>query len=134
MKINGSCLCGEIEFEISTPFSAFTHCYCSRCRKATGSGRSSVLITNPDQLRWKKGEEKLSRYDLPSASSFATSFCSLCGSPLPRLSRKGDFAVLPAGALDNELPVNPECHEHFNSKASWIVLDETNLPIHVGDA
>ncbi len=132
MKLNGSCLCGEIKFEISAPFDEFSLCYCKRCRKATGTGRSSVLISSPSQLRWTKGEGKIKRWDLPTASSFATSFCSECGCPLPRLTRNGEFAVIPAGSIDSDLPVTPKCHEHYESKANWVCLDETHLPVFDG--
>ena len=134
MKLYGSCLCGEIEYEITTPFSEFTHCYCKRCRKATGTGRSSVLIASPDQLRWTKGENKLKCWDLPTASSFSTSFCSDCGCPLPRLTRNGEFAVIPAGSMDSDLPVHPECHEQYASKANWVCSDDPHLPVHNGGA
>ncbi len=134
MSMNGSCLCGEINFELKPPYFAFGHCYCGRCRKATGSGRASVFIAQPENLKWTKGEDKLKRWDLPSASSFATSFCSQCGSHLPRLTRNGEYAVIPAGSIDGDLPIQPECHEHFASKANWIELAEHDLPIYEGDA
>ena len=133
MKISGSCLCGEIKFELKGSLSDFGHCYCGRCRKATGSGRSSVFVAQREDLTWTKGGERVKRWDLPSASSFATSFCPNCGGHLPRLTRNGEFAVIPAGSIDDDLPINPECHEHFASKANWIVLDETDLPIYPGD-
>lgn len=133
MKFSGGCLCGEIELEISAPFSEFTHCYCKRCRKATGAGRSSVLIAPSSQLRWIRGASKIKRWDLPTASSFATSFCPECGSPLPRLTRDGEAAVVPAGSLDSDLPLSPECHENFASKANWVCLDETRLTVYDTD-
>ena len=134
MKLSGSCLCGAVRFELESNFLAFNHCYCGRCRKATGAGRASVLIAKPKELNWITGKEHLKRWDLPTASSFATSFCGQCGSHLPRLTRNGDYAVIPAGSIDDDLPITPECHEHFASKANWIDLDELDLPIYDGDA
>src|SRR5690242_19376469 len=32
----GSCLCGEVAFEVEGPFDAFLNCHCSRCRKRPG--------------------------------------------------------------------------------------------------
>ena len=133
MKISGSCLCGEIKFVLKGSLSDFGHCYCGRCRKATGSGRASVFIAKSEDLSWTNGAEKWKRWDMPTTSSFATSFCPQCGSHLPRLTRKGDFAVIPAGSIDNDLPIMPECHEHFASKANWISLDETDLAIYDAD-
>jgi hypothetical protein len=33
----GSCICGEIAFEVDGPFDHFLSCHCSRCRKSTGT-------------------------------------------------------------------------------------------------
>jgi len=133
MKFNGSCRCGEIEFETSAPFSEFIHGYCKRRRKATGAGRSSILITPSSQLRWIRSAAKIKRWVLPTASSFATSLCPECGSPLPRLTRDGEAAVIAAGSIDSDLPMSPECHEIFASKANWVCLDETRLTVYDTD-
>jgi hypothetical protein len=130
MIITGSCLCKKIAFEILPPLSEFTHCYCKRCRKASGAGRSSVLIIPARQLRWIKGARHVRRWDLATASSFATSFCYQCGCPSPRLTRAGEHAVVPAGSLDKPLPISPKNHEHWDSRANWICLDESHLPVH----
>lgn len=41
--IHGSCLCGEVTFEVDPPFHKMVHCHCSRCRKATGTGHATNL-------------------------------------------------------------------------------------------
>ncbi len=132
-KIVGGCLCGQITFEIAPPFEQFGHCYCSRCRKSSGSGRSSVFLVSPQNLNWTKGGEKVRRWDLPAADSFATSFCVECGCQLPRLTRDKSIAVIPAGSLSEPLPVLPGHHEHWGAKANWVVLDETELPIYYNE-
>ena len=38
----GSCLCGEVAFEVEGPFDSFLNCHCSRCRKATGTARAKL--------------------------------------------------------------------------------------------
>ena len=37
----GSCICGEVAFEVEGPFDLFLNCHCSRCRKATGTAHSA---------------------------------------------------------------------------------------------
>jgi len=134
MAISGGCLCGAVAFEVEPPFDAFTHCYCERCRRASGAGRASVLITEATQLHWTRGDADRRRWDLPSASSFATSFCTTCGCHLPRLTRDGRHAVIPAGSLNGPPPITPQCHEHWASRAQWVCLDESELPVFDGDA
>ena len=97
-----SCLCGVVTYEISEPFLSFVHCHCSRCRKATGSAHATNLRVPAGQFTWTSGQEKSVRFDLPEAQSFATTFCSCCGSPLPHLTRSGRSVIVPAGSLDGE--------------------------------
>ena len=80
--VRGSCLCGAVEFVADAPFLKFVNCHCSRCRKATGSPHASNAVVLPAAFRWLRGEGNVVRYDLPTARSFATSFCRTCGSPL----------------------------------------------------
>jgi hypothetical protein len=119
MKIRGSCLCGGVSFEVDLPFDRFVHCHCSRCRKATGTAHASNAVVQPDAFRWLVGAEHVSRFDLPAARSFATSFCRRCGSPFPHSTRSGREVIIPAGALDGD-PVNkPGRHLHWSSRAPW---------------
>src|SRR5262245_55516462 len=66
----GSCLCGAVRFEVRKPYLRFAHCYCQRCRKATGSSHATNLYVAPPQFSWVGGEGAAKRFDLPSAASF----------------------------------------------------------------
>jgi hypothetical protein len=119
MIARGSCLCGSVAFIAELPFERFVHCHCSRCRKATGTARSSNAVVKPEAFRWLRGQELVARYDLPAARSFASAFCRHCGSPLPHPTRSGREVIIPAGAFDDELAVNPDRHVHWASRADW---------------
>lgn len=117
--LRGSCLCGAVAFEVALPLSGFVYCHCSRCRKATGSGRAANLRVPPAQLRWIAGSELVARWDLPTARSFATAFCTRCGCPLPHATRSGREMIVPAGALDDPPPSAPSEHCEWESRAPW---------------
>jgi hypothetical protein len=127
LALRGSCLCGAVSFEVSPPFDRMLHCHCSRCRKGTGTGHATNVITAPDRLRWLSGEQAIKRYDLPTAKSFGKWFCSECGSPVPRLTRNGQLFVIPAGSLDTVPPMRPTAHIFWGSKAPW-GCDSSGLP------
>ncbi|HXX48672.1 MAG TPA: GFA family protein [Myxococcota bacterium] len=119
--LRGSCLCGEIVFEVDPPLARWVYCYCSRCRKATGTGRAANLYVAPQQLRWLAGADRVSRFDLPTARSFATAVCRRCGCPVPHPTRSGRELVVPAGSLDGhaaELPAVEHCE--WESRAPWV--------------
>jgi hypothetical protein len=117
--MRGSCLCGRVSFELDLPFLTFVNCHCSRCRKATGTAHAVNGTVAPDALRWLSGEDSITRYDLPTAKSFATSFCKECGSPVPHLTRGGSRWIVPAGSLDEPLSAHPERHVQWKSRANW---------------
>ena len=117
--LRGSCLCGAVAFEVRSPYLRFAHCYCSRCRKATGSSHATNLYVTADCFSWVSGKESVARFDLPSAASFATTFCKDCGGPLPHHTRSGREVVVPAGSLDVEPGLKPQFNIFWQSRASW---------------
>ena len=123
----GGCLCGAIRYEISGDVRTFLHCHCLRCRKSSGTGHASNLILKPDRAEWVAGEEKLSSFKVPDAERFRTVFCSVCGSPLPRIAADLSMAVIPAGSLDHEPEAIPVGRIFSDFKASWS-CDNSELP------
>ena len=117
--LNGSCLCGEVRYEVRKPYLRFAHCYCGRCRKATGSSHATNLYVAPPQFSWLSGEHLTSRFDLPSAGSFATTICAACGGPLPHFTRSGREVVIPAGTLDATPDIQPQMNIFWDSRAPW---------------
>jgi hypothetical protein len=119
--VKGSCLCGGVTYEIRPPFEWFQYCHCSRCRKRSGSGHAANILIAAEHLVWDSGQERVTRYELPEAKSFGTSFCSTCGSQLPRVTRNGKWAIVPAGSLDDDPGVRPERNIYWDSRAPWYV-------------
>ena len=125
--LTGSCLCGAVTYRVRAPFLRFAHCHCGRCRKATGTGHASNLYAVPHQFSWSSGQEHVVRFDLPSAQSFATTFCRRCGSPLPHHTRSGREVVIPAGSLDGVPSLQPQVHIFWGSRVPWS-CGSGNLP------
>ena len=74
------------------------------------------------------------RFDLPEPEySFATTWCSRCGSPLPHLTESGKTVQVPAGSLDTEPSSRPQCHTFWDFWSSW-TCGEKELPRTPGDA
>ena len=118
-KTSGSCLCGEVTYQYVGSIKIFQYCHCSRCQKFTGSAYASNIIIDPAQFQWLTGKEYLGRFELSEAKYFATTFCTICGSSLPWLTKCGDAIVIPAGTLDND-PMEKPIHNIFiTDKAPW---------------
>jgi len=117
-KHTGSCLCGEVTFEIEGDFEALYLCHCSRCQKGTGSAHAANLFAPGATLNWLSGETLVKTFQLKD-TRHQRSFCGSCGSPLPNLQADGKWLVVPAGSLDSTLEITPSAHLFTGSKASW---------------
>jgi hypothetical protein len=127
MLVRGGCLCQSVAFEADLPFVKFVRCHCSRCRSATGSAFAVNAYVLPANFRWTRGQQNVVRFDLPAARSFSTSFCRLCGSPLPHDTRSGREVIIPAGSLRDDPGTSPTVDACWSSRAHWL-SDVGNLP------
>lgn len=118
MSITGSCLCGEVKFEIDGDFESFYLCHCKFCQKDTGSAHASNLFSSTAKLVWQTVQDKIKTYHLPSTKHMK-SFCSNCGSALPSLQMDGKLLVVPAGSLNQDISIKPNAHIFTSSRASW---------------
>lgn len=115
---SGSCLCGEIRFEIDGEFERFYLCHCEYCRKDTGSAHAANLFSSSAALKWISGADKVKHFNLPS-TRHSRSFCGTCGSALPMVQVGGKLIVVPAGSLDTDVPIKPDAHLFVASRAGW---------------
>lgn len=114
----GSCLCGQVNFEVEGDFDHFFLCHCKYCRKDTGSAHAANLFSASAKLHWLSGEDKVMTFKLP-ATRHVHSFCSHCGSAMPNVQMDGALLVVPAGCLDADIPVEPDGHIFMANKANW---------------
>ena len=116
--MRGSCLCGQIEFQIvgDLPTKIY-QCHCSLCRKQGGSASNSAIIVEASQLRWIAGQEHILSYTRPTG--FRSDFCSRCGSPVPNPVRTLAYYWVPAGLLDDSVSLEIGAHFCLASKAAW---------------
>lgn len=117
MRIKGSCLCGDVRFELQGDAWRFFICHCTHCQKDTGSAFAANVFFQHSQLQWLSGEAQVVNFRLPH-SRHVKSFCRHCGSALPRAL--GDGACLvPSGCVDDQLRVAPAAHIFTASQACW---------------
>jgi hypothetical protein len=115
--IGGSCLCGEISFELTAAPEFMNHCHCRMCRKASGASFGTFLHAEGRHFRWVSGLSSIQTYE-SSPGNFRP-FCSKCGSRVPVLEKNGAEVIIPAGALDDDPQSRPVVHFHVDSRAPW---------------
>lgn len=116
--IRGSCLCGNVRYEIRGELNAVTHCHCSQCRKSHGAAFGSYARVDAADFRWISGESDVAAFQ--SSADVWRTFCRNCGSRLQflRISRPQSFSIA-VGTLDDDPGVRPLHHIFVDSKAPW---------------
>lgn len=114
----GSCLCGEIRYEIHGEIRNIVCCHCSECRKAQGSAFATNGVVAETDFKILSGEHLLSRYE-PSPG-YAKLFCSRCGSPIiSKSEQKPGVVRVRIGTIESDIAERPMAHIFVGSKANW---------------
>ena len=119
--ITGSCLCGQVRFEIDDELRSARYCHCSNCRKFSGTSPAAWAMANAKKM-------KLSSQDM--AGSFDSGrgirrFCQTCGSPVWFESKEfPDIVGIPLGVLDSGVVPQPAMHLWTTSKPEWCVIHD----------
>lgn len=132
--VRGSCLCGDVVFEIEGELTPIQFCHAERCRKATGSAAAPELLAPASGLTWVRGRERVRVYEAPLLAeppNYRRAFCKRCGSPLPVEIEASDFAILNAGVLDDDPGTRVFRHAFTAQKASWHEITD-GLPMFKG--
>jgi len=126
--MTGSCLCGNVKFEVDGGITAFGFDHCSRCRKSSGSAFMAELICKRENFRWSSGESLIRFYEAPVRErppGYRRTFCSQCGCNVPDVRPERDFVWIPAGSLDDDPGVRPQGHIFVRYKAPWFEITDT---------
>jgi len=104
---HGSCLCGDIRFQVEGDLNPPDACHCSQCRKSSGHfwastdvAKSALHIESEESLVWYASSERVRR-----------GFCRHCGSSLFWDPVHRDKIAVAMGAF--EAPTQTSLHMHI---------------------
>jgi hypothetical protein len=120
---DGSCLCGEVAYEVRAPVRMY-HCHCSRCRRARSAAHTTNMFSNIADFAFTRGEQLVTQYKVPEALRFGVAFCTRCGGKVPRVARERATVVVPVGALDTDPGMRPQANIFVASKAPWFDITD----------
>ena len=118
-QINGSCLCGRVQYLVKGPFDEFHICHCSQCRRSTGTAHASNIFSSEDHIQWLAGKELTKRYDPEQPGVISKAFCTHCGSLVPYISASSGRLIIPAGGLQKDPGIRPQDNIYCLDRAPW---------------
>jgi hypothetical protein len=127
--LTGGCLCGAVRYTVTADPIFSGKCYCTDCRKTTGTGHNSIFAVPSDAVQMTG---KLTEYTKPGGSgqSITRGFCGICGSRLTSVAAvMPGVTMITAGSLDD-----PEQYSYqlsiFCSRAPAWDRPPTDAPTH----
>jgi hypothetical protein len=116
--LHGSCLCGDVAFELEGELTRSHACHCTICRKLHGTAYGAYALGRKSDFRFTRGEDRIARYR--SSEIGYRWFCSGCGSVLPEPHQSGDAVGIPLGTLEDAGPeLRMRAHIFVASRAPW---------------
>ncbi len=122
---HGSCLCGDVAFDIAVALPAPDICHCRSCRKQSGHcfastdiPKTALTITSSDTLAWFQSSEKIRR-----------GFCKRCGSSLFWGPLHRDWIAVAMGSLDGPTETCVKMHIFVAEKGDYYRIDD-GVPHH----
>lgn len=116
--MRGSCLCGQIEYEVSRLDSPIQHCSCHTCRKAHAAAFNTAAAVKHEHFRWIMGTEHLKSFE--SSPGKLRYFCGNCGSQLIAQREGRSSLVLRVATLDEDPKQTPQLHIWASHEVPWL--------------
>jgi hypothetical protein len=114
----GSCLCGDVTYEVDGELGDFGYCHCKSCQKASGSAHAANCPVRRSDFRVLSGAERLREFE--SSPGKLRVFCSRCGSPIYAYLAHDTVTVrIRLGSLDTPFEKQPRAHTWVSERAAW---------------
>jgi hypothetical protein len=119
----GSCLCGQIKYEVARFHPEITNCHCQVCRKFHGAAFATYGAVQSQDFRWLEGQTLLSTYQ--SSPAAERGFCKYCGSSLYyKFLGQDDQIEIAIGTLDDEPSRSVDNSIFCSSRPLWSICNK----------
>jgi hypothetical protein len=126
-SLSGSCLCGDVAWQIDAELKQSHACHCTICRKLHGTGYGAYATVVAEGFRFVRGADLAKSY--ASTASGRRWFCPRCGSVLPEphtgAADSHARVGIPLGTLDAGGPeLRMRAHIFVASKLPWLEITD----------
>ena len=119
MHVTGGCLCRAIRFEGDAEPQFQVTCYCTDCRRTSGTGHAAMMGFTDDAIRVTPGAREFASW-ADSGNDIIRAFCPTCGSGIClRTAGTPHMIFLRASALDDPSLFAPQLAVWAALAPSW---------------
>ncbi len=116
--LKGTCLCGEVNYTLTSEILNVVNCHCNFCRSHSGAAFSTYAALPYPSLEITHGKESLHSFKAMEGEKY---FCSQCGTPIFNLNNKFPGACMVYfGTLESSGKISPKVNIWYESKLEWV--------------
>jgi hypothetical protein len=120
----GGCLCGAVRYEAEGEPQFAGHCYCSDCRKASGSGFIPFMGFASTAVRFS-GETRQFRSKAANGGEAVRNSCPVCGGLVFGGVVGEDIShTIYAGSLDDPSAFEPRIAIFTQGRPAWAIIPD----------
>ncbi len=121
-RYTGGCLCGALRYEADGEPLFAGHCYCSDCRRASGSGFIPFMGFSSSAVRFS-GETRKFVSKSARGSDAVRNSCPICSSLVfgGEIGKTNSFTIY-AGSLDDPSSFRPTIAIFARGRPPWAVI------------
>lgn len=128
LHVDGSCHCGNIQFEAEIDLDKVTICHCTDCQRMTGAAFRTVVPAIKNSFKLLKGEPATYLKIAESGNRRIQGFCPHCGTSVYATSEfNQEIFGLRVGTLNQRAEIIPKKQIWYRSAMGW-VSDIDHLP------
>jgi len=128
LHVDGSCHCGNIQFEAEIDLDKVTICHCTDCQRMTGAAFRTVVPALKNSFKLLKGEPTTYLKIAESGNRRIQGFCPHCGTSVYATSEfNQEIFGLRVGTLNQRAEIIPKKQIWHRSAMEWI-SDIDHLP------
>lgn len=118
-EYKGGCLCGAVQYGLTSLPNEMSHCYCRQCQRQHGAAFASYINIASDSISFLDNEGALAAF--ASSPCVQRLFCKKCGSNVAWKSKQyPEFTAVVLASLD-DAPCFDRVNEYFaEEKPAWL--------------
>lgn len=115
----GSCMCGQLRYEVPSDMKTAAVCHCQMCQKSTGAGAMTAAVYADEDVKIT-GDSKTYTYTSDNGRPVTNRFCPNCGSSITVVTPAlPGLTLIRAGTLDDSSGVAPQFVVYDKRRPAW---------------
>lgn len=117
MTQQGSCLCGDIKYQLNGDILNVVNCHCNLCRSHSGAAFSTYVVAPHAALLITTGEDNTGSFAIDRGHKH---FCRRCGTPLFNIyDGYPGLCMIYHGTLENHDRIRPKMNIWYENRLDW---------------